>query len=662
MPENAQPKDGFALFSDRSVVAMRVNGILKDLATTVTDADEVEAVTIDSPDGLGILRHSTAHVLAQAVQRINPQANLGIGPPITDGFYYDFGVDSPFTPEDLKAITKEMQRIVREGQRFVRRVVTDDEARAELADEPFKLELIGLKGGKEAAEGASVEVGEGELTIYDNTTRDGEVVWKDLCRGPHLPNTRMIGNGWDLTRIAAAYWRGSEKNPQLQRIYGTAWPSKDELRAYQHRLEEAAKRDHRRLGKELDLFSFPEEIGSGLSVWHPRGGMIRGEMEQHARKRHIEGGYTYVYTPHISKEDLFLTSNHLVTYKDGMFPPIVMDEERDDEGNITKQGQDYYLKPMNCPMHILIYKERARSYRDLPLRFAENGTVYRNELSGALHGLTRVRGFTQDDSHLFVTPDQLEGEVAKVLDFILSMLRDFGLTDFELELSMKDDEKSKWIGSDEFWESSTDALRRVAVASGLKLTEVPGEAAFYGPKIDLKTRDAIGRTWQLSTVQVDPNLPERFDLEFMDKDGQKKRPIMIHRALFGSIERFFAILLEHYAGDFPVWLSPVQVVGIPVAEDYADYLGEVITTLRDSGVRAELDTSDDRMQKKIRTHTTGKVPLLLIAGEQDRAADTVSFRYRDGTQENGVPIADAVARIRTAIAEHTLVQTAGDLA
>ncbi|SEB74938.1 threonyl-tRNA synthetase [Microbacterium hydrocarbonoxydans] len=662
MPENAQPKDGFALFSDRSVVAMRVGGVLKDLAATVTDADDVEPVTIDSPDGLNILRHSAAHVLAQAVQRINPQANLGIGPPITDGFYYDFGVDTPFTPEDIKAITKEMQRIIREGQRFVRRVVTDDEARAELADEPFKLELIGLKGGKEAAEGASVEVGEGELTIYDNTTRDGEVVWKDLCRGPHLPNTRMIGNGWDLTRIAAAYWRGSEKNPQLQRIYGTAWPSKDELREYQHRLEEAAKRDHRRLGKELDLFSFPEEIGSGLSVWHPRGGIVRGEMEQHARKRHIAGGYTYVYTPHISKEDLFLTSNHLVTYKEGMYPPIVMDEERDDEGNITKQGQDYYLKPMNCPMHILIYKERARSYRDLPLRFAENGTVYRNELSGALHGLTRVRGFTQDDSHLFVTPDQLEGEVAKVLEFILSMLRDFGLTDFELELSMKDDEKSKWIGSDEFWESSTDALRRVAVASGLKLTEVPGEAAFYGPKIDLKTRDAIGRTWQLSTVQVDPNLPERFELEYMDKDGQKKRPIMIHRALFGSIERFFAILLEHYAGDFPVWLSPVQVVGIPVADEFADYLGEVVDALRSHGVRAELDTSDDRMQKKIRTHTTGKVPLLLIAGEKDRDAGTVSFRYRDGTQENGVPIADAVARIRAAIDAHTLVQTAGDLA
>ncbi len=663
MPENAQPTDGFALFSDRSVVAMRVNGDLKDLATTVTTTDEVEPVTIDSEDGLAILRHSTAHVLAQAVQRINPQANLGIGPPITDGFYYDFGVETPFTPEDVKAISKEMQRIVREGQRFVRRVVTDDEARAELANEPFKLELIGLKGGnKEAAEGASVEVGAGELTIYDNTTKDGEVAWKDLCRGPHLPSTRMIGNGWDLTRIAAAYWRGSEKNPQLQRIYGTAWPTKDELRAYQHRLEEAAKRDHRRLGKELDLFSFPEEIGSGLSVWHPRGGMIRGEMEQHARKRHIEGGYTYVYTPHISKEDLFLTSNHLVTYKEGMFPPIVMDEERDENGEITKQGQDYYLKPMNCPMHILIYKERARSYRDLPLRLAENGTVYRNELSGALHGLTRVRGFTQDDSHLFVTPDQLEDEVAKVLEFILSMLRDFGLTDFELELSMKDDEKAKWIGSDEFWESSTDALRRVAVASGLKLTEVPGEAAFYGPKIDLKTRDAIGRTWQLSTVQVDPNLPERFDLEFMDKDGQKKRPIMIHRALFGSIERFFAILLEHYAGDFPVWLSPVQVVGIPVADDFADYLGEIVTTLRDGGVRAELDVSDDRMQKKIRTHTTGKVPLILIAGEKDRDAGTVSFRFRDGTQENGVPIADAVARIRAAIDTHALVHTVEDLA
>ncbi|MFI8594317.1 threonine--tRNA ligase [Microbacterium sp. NPDC078428] len=656
------PADGFALFPDRSVVALRVNGELKDLATTVTAADEVEAVTIDSPDGLSILRHSTAHVLAQAVQRISPQANLGIGPPITDGFYYDFGVDEPFTPEDLKAIKKEMERIVREGQRFVRRVVSDDEARAELADEPFKLELIGLKGGsKDAAEGASVEVGGGELTIYDNVDREGTTVWKDLCRGPHVPSTRMVGNGWALTRIAGAYWRGSEKNPQLQRIYGTAWPTKDELRAYQERLEEAAKRDHRKLGKELDLFSFPDEIGSGLSVWHPKGGIIRGEMEQHARRRHVEGGYTYVYTPHISKEDLFLQSNHLVTYREGMFPPIRMDEEVDAEGRVTKHGTDYYLKPMNCPMHILIFKERGRSYRDLPMRLAENGTVYRNELSGALHGLTRVRGFTQDDSHLFVTPEQLESEATRVLEFVISMLREFGLDDFELELSMRDDEKSKWIGSEEFWEYSTNALRNVAVASGLKLTEVPGEAAFYGPKIDLKTKDAIGRTWQLSTVQVDPNLPERFGLEYTDRDGQKKRPIMIHRALFGSIERFFAILLEHYAGAFPLWLAPVQVVGIPVAEEYADYLDDVITRLRQAGVRAELDRSDDRMQKKIRTHTTMKVPVQLIAGEADRSAGTVSFRFRDGSQTNGVPIDEAISTIERAIASHIQVSTAEDL-
>lgn len=658
------PADGFTLFPDRSVVALRVDGELKDLATVVAATDVVEPVTVDSPDGLAILRHSTAHVLAQAVQRIRPQANLGIGPPITDGFYYDFGVADPFTPEDLKAIKKEMERIVRENQRFVRRVVTEDEARAEMADEPFKLELIGLAGGPGAGstEGASVEVGGGELTIYDNVTRDGETAWRDLCRGPHVPSTRLVGNGWDLTRIAGAYWRGSEKNPQLQRIYGTAWPTKDELRAYQQRLEEAAKRDHRKLGKELDLFSFPEEIGSGLSVWHPKGGIVRGEMEQHARRRHIAGGYTYVYTPHISKEDLFVTSNHLVTYKEGMFPPIVMDEERDAEGNITKAGQDYYLKPMNCPMHILIYKERARSYRDLPMRLAENGTVYRNELSGALHGLTRVRGFTQDDSHLFVTEDQLETEATRVLEFVISMLRDFGLDDFELELSMRDDEKSKWIGSDEFWEYSTNALRNVAVASGLKLTEVPGEAAFYGPKIDLKTRDAIGRTWQLSTVQVDPNLPERFGLEYTGPDGEKHRPIMIHRALFGSIERFFAILLEHYAGAFPVWLAPVQVVGIPVADDFAPYLDDIVERLRERGVRAEVDHSADRMPKKIRTHTTQKVPLQLIAGEQDRSAGTVSFRFRDGSQTNGIPVDEAIEKIVGAIAAHSLVNTAEDLA
>lgn len=655
---------GFDLFPDKNVVAMRVDGTLKDLATEVTDTQTVEPVTIDSQDGLNILRHSTAHVLAQAVQTINPAAKLGIGPFIQDGFYYDFGVDEPFTPEDLKAIKREMQRIVKEGQRFVRRAVTDDEARAELADEPFKLELIGLKGGtKEAAEGASVEVGAGELTIYDNVdAKTGETKWKDLCRGPHVPSTRMVGNGWDILRIAGAYWRGSEKNPQLQRIYGTAWPSKDELVAYKDRLAEAARRDHRKLGREMDLFSFPDEIGSGLSVWHPKGGIVRGEMEQHARRRHIENGYSYVYTPHITKKDLFVTSNHLVTYGEGMWPPIRMDEERDDEGNVTKQGVDYYLKPMNCPMHILIYREKARSYRELPLRLAENGTVYRNELSGALHGLTRVRGFTQDDAHIFVTREQIAEEVAHVLAFEIDLLKDFGLTDFRLELSMRDDEKEKWIGDEEIWATATDALRDVARSTGLDLVEEPGEAAFYGPKIDLKVTDAIGRSWQLSTVQLDFNLPERFELEYTAADGSKQRPIMIHRALFGSIERFFAILLEHYAGDFPVWLAPVQVMGVPVADEYGDYLQDVVNRLRAAGVRAEVDHSDDRMQKKIRTHTTSKVPLILIAGEQDRSAGTVSFRFRDGSQRNGVPVDEAVALVTGLIAAKKLVLTDADAA
>lgn len=642
---------GFDLYSDRDTVAMRVNGELRDLAGTVTDTDTVEPVTIDSPDGLSILRHSAAHVLAQAVQSINPDAKLGIGPPITDGFYYDFDVDEAFTPDDLKAISKAMERIIRQGQRFVRRVVTEAEARAELASEPYKLELIGLKGtASSGTDNESVEVGGGELTIYDNTDgKTGEVYWKDLCRGPHLPSTRMIGNGWALLRNAAAYWRGSEKNPQLQRIYGTAWPSKDQLREYQHRMEEAAKRDHRKLGRELDLFSFPEEIGSGMSVWHPRGGAVRQEIEQHALRRNREAGYSYVYTPHITKSDLFERSGHLTNYAEGMFPPMHLDEEQDAEGNVTKQGQDYYLKPMNCPFHILIYKERPRSYRDLPLRFSEFGAVYRNELSGALHGLTRVRGLTMDDAHLFVRPDQLEEEVGRTLELVLSMLRDFGLTDFYLELSTKDDEKEKWLGDDQMWAETTESLRRVAVASGLELVDDPGGAAFYGPKISVQARDAIGRTWQLSTVQIDPNLPERFDLEYTAQDGSKRRPIMIHRALLGSMERFFGILLEHYAGAFPVWLAPVQVAGIPVSEEHEEYLGDVIEQLRQKGVRAELDTSSERMQKKIRTHTLQKVPFQLIAGAEDAANGSVSFRFRDGTQDNGVPVVDAVARILHAI-------------
>ncbi len=657
------PADGFALFPDRSVVALRVNGELKDLATTVTADDAVEPVTIDSADGLSILRHSTAHVLAQAVQRVKPQANLGIGPPVTDGFYYDFQVDEPFTPDDLKVIKKEMERIVRENQRFVRRVVSDDEARAELADEPFKLELIGLKGGSaEAAEGASVEVGAGELTIYDNVTRDGETAWKDLCRGPHVPGTRLIGNGWDLTRIAGAYWRGSEKNPQLQRIYGTAWPTKDELRAYQHRLEEAAKRDHRKLGKELDLFSFPDEIGPGLSVFHPKGGIIRYEIERYMRERLLASGYEVVNTPHITKGDLFMTSGHLQWYADGMYPPMVLDEVVDADGHVSREGQEYYLKPMNCPFHNLIFRSRGRSYRELPLRLSEFGSVYRYEKSGTLAGLTRVRGMTQDDTHIYVTADQVKGELTHSLDFVLQTLRDYGLNDFYLELSTKEEGNPKFIGDDALWTEATDTLREVAEASGLELVPDPGGAAFYGPKISVQARDAIGRTWQMSTIQLDFNQPERFELEYTGPDGEKHRPVMIHRALFGSVERFFAILLEHYAGAFPVWLAPVQVVAVPVAAEYGDYLQGIVTDLKTRGVRAEADHSDDRMQKKIRTHTTQKVPLMLIAGEQDRSNGTVSFRFRDGTQLNGIPVEEAVARITGAIARRTLVNTAEDLA
>ncbi|WP_246054628.1 threonine--tRNA ligase [Klugiella xanthotipulae] len=636
---------------------MRVNGELRDLASEVTDRDAVEPVTIDSPDGLNILRHSAAHVLAQAVQQVNPDAKLGIGPPIADGFYYDFDVAENFTPEDLKGLQKAMDRIIRQGQRFIRRVVTDDEARAELAEEPYKLELIGLKSGSMGDDNESVEVGGAELTIYDNVDpKTGETVWKDLCRGPHLPNTRMIGNGWSLTRVAAAYWRGSEKNPQLQRIYGTAWPTKDEMRAHQTRLEEAAKRDHRRLGQELDLFSFPEEIGSGLAVFHPKGGIVRRQMEDYSRRRHEESGYDFVYSPHISKSNLFMTSGHLQWYADAMYPPMSLDEERDAAGNVTKQGADYYLKPMNCPFHNLIYRATSRSYRDLPLRLFEFGSVYRYEKSGTIHGLTRVRGMTQDDAHIYTTRDLMKAELTSTLQFVLDLLRDYGLSDFYLELSTRD-ESEKFVGSDELWDEATNTLREVAEASQLELVPDPGGAAFYGPKISVQARDAIGRTWQMSTIQLDFNLPERFDLEYTAPDGTRQRPVMIHRALFGSIERFFAVLTEHYAGAFPVWLAPVQVVGIPVAEDYVDYLADVVDQLQTYGVRAEVDRSDDRMQKKIRNHTKAKVPFQLIVGEEDRNAGAVSFRFRDGTQLNGVPVADAVARIRESIRSHEQVVT-----
>ncbi len=647
---------GFTLFTEKTVVALRVNGELKDLAHTVAAGDVVEPVHISSQDGLNILRHSAAHVLAQAVQTLNPEAKLGIGPPIKDGFYYDFDVDKPFTPEDLRALEKEMDRIIRSGQRFMRRVTNDESATAELSNEPYKLELIGLKSGTQDVGDASAEVGAGELTIYDNyDVKAEQVVWKDLCRGPHLPNTRMIGNGYALTRVAAAYWRGNENNKQLQRIYGTAWPSKDELKAHQAHLEEAAKRDHRRIGAELDLFSFPEEIGSGLAVFHPKGGIIRKVMEDYSRARHEQSGYEFVYSPHVTKSNLFETSGHLEWYAEGMFPPLKLDEELDEEGNVKRQAQDYYLKPMNCPFHCLIYKSQARSYRDLPLRMFEFGTVYRYEKSGVLHGITRARGFTQDDAHLYVARESIGVELTNVLNFVLDLLRDYGLTDFYLELSTKEEGNPKFVGSNEIWEEATATLAQVATDSGLELIPDPGGAAFYGPKISVQAKDAIGRTWQMSTIQLDFNLPERFDLEYTAPDGSKQRPVMIHRALFGSIERFFGVLTEHYAGHFPPWLAPVQVVGVPIADEFSPYLHGIATDLRAAGVRVQVDDSDERMQKKIRNHTLARVPYMLIAGAEDLEKDAVSFRFRDGSQINGVPRAEAVARILKDIAEKVQV-------
>ena len=643
---------GDQVFNDPAVVALRVDGELRDLHSPVPAGSVVEAVTIDSPDGLDILRHSAAHVLAQAVQQLRPEAILGIGPPITDGFYYDFDVEEPFTPDELKTLHKSMQKIVNQGQRFVRRVVTDEQARSELAAEPYKLELISLKSSaSDGQDNESVEVGAGELTIYDNVDpKTGDTVWSDLCRGPHLPTTKLISNGFDLSRVAAAYWRGSEANPQLQRIYGTAWPTKEELRAYQERLEEAKRRDHRVLGAELDLFSFPDEVGSGLPVFHPKGGIIRRVMEDYSRKRHDEAGYEFVNSPHISKADLFETSGHLSWYREGMFPPMHVDEQRNEAGEITRAGVDYYLKPMNCPFHILIYRSRQRSYRELPLRMFEFGSVYRYEKSGVVHGLTRVRGMTQDDAHIFTIRDDLETELQGILDFVLGLLSDYGLNDFYLELSTRDG-SDKFVGSDEIWDEATAVLERVATASGLELVPDPGGAAFYGPKISVQARDAIGRTWQMSTIQLDFNLPERFDLEYQAADGSRQRPIMLHRALFGSIERFFGVLTEHYAGAFPAWLAPVQVMGIPVAEEFEPYLRGVIDRMREAGIRAEIDDSDERMQKKIRTHTKQKIPYLLIAGDDDRQAEAVSFRFRDGSQRNQVPINDAIDHVLQAISE-----------
>ena len=639
------------LFADnKEVVVCRINGVLKDLWTDLQEGDVVESVLINSPDGLFVLRHSTAHVMAQAVQEVFADTKLGIGPPIKDGFYYDFDPNTPFNPDDLTKIESVMRKIVKDGQRFRRRVVTEKDALAELSHEPYKCELIGIKGP--AGEEASVEVGGAELTIYDNLGRDGNPVWSDLCRGPHLPSTKQIP-AFKLMRSAAAYWRGSEKNPMLQRIYGTAWSSQDELNAHLELLAEAEKRDHRRLGTELDLFSFPEEIGSGLAVFHPKGGIIRRAMEDYSRKRHEEEDYEFVYSPHLTKAALFEKSGHLDWYSEGMYPPMIMDEELHADGTIKKPGQQYYMKPMNCPFHNLIFQARQRSYRELPLRLFEFGTVYRYEKSGVLHGITRARGFTQDDAHIYCTKEQMADELDSLLTFVLNLLRDYGLNDFYLELSTKNPEK--FVGEDSDWQEATETLRKAAVAQNLELVLDEGGAAFYGPKISVQAKDAIGRTWQMSTIQVDFQLPQRFELEYSAADGSRQRPVMIHRALFGSIERFFGVLTEHYSGAFPPWLAPVQAVGIPVAEAFADYLADVIKQMKRAGIRAELDASDDRMQKKVRNAQMQKVPFMVIAGEEDMAAGAVSFRYRNGEQKNGIPIAQAIAEIQKTVAERTQV-------
>jgi len=629
---------------NKDVVAVKINGELKDSATAVKAGDEVVGVLANSEEGLAIIRHSTAHILAQAVQKINPQTKLGIGPPIKDGFYYDFQVQENFTPEDLVKIESVMKDIIKSGQRFSRRVSDEKSLQKELAHEPFKIELIGIKGNPSDE---VMEVGGSELTIYDNVDfRTGEVVWSDLCRGPHVPSTKYLGVH-KLMRTAGVYWRSNEKNPQLQRIYGTAWASKEDLANHLTLLEEAEKRDHRKLGVELDLFSFPDEIGSGLPVFHPKGGVIRKVMEDYSRKRHEESGYEFVYTPHITKSALFETSGHLEWYADGMFPPMQLDAEFNADGSIKKPAQNYYLKPMNCPFHNLIYKSTSKSYRDLPLRFFEFGSVYRYEKSGVVHGLTRVRGMTQDDAHIYTTLDNMAEELDNLLKFVLNLLKDYGLDDFYLELSTKNSEKS--VGTDAEWIQATETLRKAAEAQNIPLIMDEGGAAFYGPKISVQAKDALGRTWQMSTIQLDFQLPQKFELEYKDKDGSIKRPVMIHRALFGSIERFFGVLLEHYAGAFPPWLAPVQVVCIPIADIHIDYLIKVTQKLRSKGVRVEIDASDDRMQKKIRTAQTQKVPFMLIAGDQDVSANAVSFRFRDGTQENSVSVDDAVKRIIDAI-------------
>lgn len=650
LPERGAP--------DAIVVVRDAEGRLRDLSWTPDTDVDVEPVAADTEDGRSVIRHSCAHVLAQAVQELFPQAKLGIGPPITDGFYYDFDVAEPFTPEDLAKLEKRMAKIIKDGQLFSRRVYeSKEQAREELSGEPYKLELVDDKSGADDPE--VMEVGGDELTAYDNLNpRTKERIWGDLCRGPHIPTTRYIP-AFKLTRSSAAYWRGNQANASLQRVYGTAWESQDALDRHLELIEEAQRRDHRKLGVELDLFSFPDELGSGLPVFHPKGGIIRKELEDYSRRKHEQAGYQFVNTPHITKENLYITSGHLEWYADGMFPPMQIDAEYNEDGTVRKPGQDYYLKPMNCPMHHLIYRSRGRSYRELPLRLFEFGSVYRYEKSGVVHGLTRVRGMTQDDAHIYTTREQMRDELTSLLQFVLDLLSDYGLDDFYLELSTRDPEKS--VGSDELWEEATATLREVAEASGLDLVPDPGGAAFYGPKISVQVKDALGRNWQMSTIQLDFNMPDRFELEYTAPDGSRQRPVLIHRALFGSIERFFGVLTEHYAGAFPAWLAPVQVVGVPVADAHLPYLEDVAAQLRSRGVRVEVDGSDDRMAKKIVNHTNQKVPFMLLAGDKDVDAGAVSFRFGDRTQVNGIARDAAVDAIVDWIARRENVTPTADL-
>jgi threonyl-tRNA synthetase len=617
----------------KAAVAAVVDGAEADLTAALRNGATVSIITAATPEGRHVLRHSTAHVMAQAVTRLFPGAKFSIGPAIENGFYYDFELPggATFSDDDLARIEAEMREIIKSNQPFTRSEMSMAEAKVLFADQPYKVEIIERVESAEADNDDAAEVGQGGvISAYRNTD-----TFVDMCVGPHVPSTGKLGF-FKLQRVSGAYWRGNEKGPMLQRIYGTAWESKQALAEHLHQLEEAAKRDHRKLATELDLLSFPHELGGGLAVWHPKGAIVRKLMEDYSRTRHEHGGYEFVYTPHLANGKLFETSGHLQWYADGMYPPMEMD------------NGTYYMKPMNCPMHCLIFRSRQRSYRELPLRLFELGNVYRYERAGTLHGLMRIRGFTQDDSHIYCTKEQLAGEVASLLDFVLSVLRAFGFDDFTFNLSTKDPDK--YVGSDEIWDEATEALREALDAHGLEYAVKDGDAAFYGPKIDIDVKDAIGRSWQLSTIQADFQLPERFDLEYVGADNGRHRPIMLHRALFGSIERFFGVLIEHYAGAFPTWLAPTQVRVLAVAEAHEPYAASVIEALQAAGARVDTSPADDGLGKRIRNAKLEKIPYVLVVGDDDVAAGTVGVNPRGGEVERGVAVTEFVRQFLDEVA------------